>query len=360
MSRNNEIFIRADANHSIGMGHIMRCLSIADAFTMVNETKISFVLADDNAYQLICGRGYSAVVLNTDYTNMESELCRWPETEPELIVVDSYYVTKAYLQKLRNRTEKLIYIDDLASFAYPVDILINYNIYAPYINYHDIYISNKLSEPFLILGARYAPLRRMFRNIQKKQQPETVHNILFSTGGADELHLNLALIHHLLKTGTKGRCFHFLLGAMNTDKELFRSISKGNEDIVLHDNVIDMENLISSCDLVVSAAGSTLYEVCACGIPMIVYSIANNQKKGMEAFEKLGLAINVGDLRTKESLSLSLEMKGKLDEDAVERVFGAIDKLSDEYNYRVKIGIQMQNLIDGFGADRIVKAIRDF
>ena len=62
--------IRADGNSVIGMGHIMRCLAIADAM----EDKPVFVTACEECGKLIQERGYRVSVLPTDYREMESEL----------------------------------------------------------------------------------------------------------------------------------------------------------------------------------------------------------------------------------------------------------------------------------------------
>ena len=293
---------------------------------------------------------------------MDDELNSWPETNPDTIIVDSYYITANYLRVLKDKVGqkgKLVYIDDLASFPYPVDVLVDYNAYGPTIDYRGLYNNNDVDMPRLILGLTYAPLREMFRNIPHKAQKEKAENILISTGGSDELHLTLTLVHYLSNGPCKyeNKTFHFLLGAMNIDKEEIRVKAAGCENIVLHENVSDMRRLISSCDIVVSAAGSTMYEICSCGVPLITYSSADNQIPGTEAFEKLGLAVNIGDVREPDSIDPSLIISGKLDENAVDRIFMAVEELSNDFTRRREMGIKMQEMIDGFGADRMVKEI---
>ena len=124
-------------------------------------------------------------------------------------------------------------------------------------------------------------------------------DVLLSTGGSDELHIALSFIKHLCEQPDSGITYHVLIGAMNTDKDEIRSLAADKEWIELHENVADMKSLICSMDVVVSAAGSTLYEICACGVPLITFSAADNQVPGAEAFSSLGLAVNVGDLRSK-------------------------------------------------------------
>lgn len=373
------IFFRTDANSSIGMGHVMRCLSIADAFHSLGNDSIIiiFILADDTVEKLIQDRGYKTVVLHSKYSKMESELPLWDIQSFEtihLLIVDSYYVTEHYLSSMREliRTQdnngdkgKLVYIDDVNAFLYPVDILINYNVYGSTVDYEKMYAGSDhyRESPVFILGSTYTPLRSMFRGVERKVQSRNVVNILFSTGGSDELHLTLSILNHLCasdvsNSSENGRIYHFLLGAMNTDKSQIRRIAQDRDFIVLHENVTDMKSLISAMDICISAAGSTLYEVCACGVPLITYSLADNQVLGAEAFFSLGLAVNVGDLRNPDTIDPSSVMSGELDGSAVERILTAINNLSLDYRKRCETGERMQSLIDGCGADRMVKKLQ--
>lgn len=367
MAENKLIYIRADANHNIGMGHIMRCLSVADAFQALGHN-VSFIIADEGVSSLIEQRGYEVVILNSDYRMMEDELSFWPELSPDLIIVDSYYVTSTYLCFLREKLKietgksgKLVYIDDVYSFPYPTDILVDYNAYASFPSYSDLYRDSIEPEPRLILGPTYAPLRSMFRNNPKRVQKERVERILISTGGSDELHLTLSILHHLLdKERMGGRVYHILIGAMNADKEFIRRIAAKDEHINLHENVTDMRSLIEGMDLVISAAGSTLYEICTCGVPLITFSTADNQIPGAEAFERLGLGINTGDLRDPDTIDHNAVMSGKLRSDAVELILTEAEKLAVDYEKRVSMGTRMQELIDGYGADRMAQKIISF
>ncbi len=357
------IYIRADANPNIGMGHIMRCLSIADAFHTLGSSPV-FILADENVLPIITERGYTAVVLHSDYKNMEAELPLWKSQgifSADLIIVDSYFVTEGYLKPLKTKvgkTGKLVYLDDLASYPYPVDVLVNYNAYAKFSNYDALYKSAMTDMPQLILGCSFAPLRSMFRGVSKKKQPEKVRNILISTGGSDKLHLSISLVREALEKKDEGECvYHFLLGAMNTDKDEVWTLAQGHGNLILHENVSDMRGLLEMMDLAVSAAGSTLYEICACGVPLITYTIADNQIPGAEAFCSLGLAVNIGDLREPATVDCSAVVSGKLAPSAVQRIISAVEERSSDYVWRVEAGHKMQELIDGFGADRMVKKI---
>jgi len=358
------ILFRADANPNIGLGHIMRCLSIADAMAATSNSTIlprgkqdiKFVLADDQTSDLIKYRGYEPIILHTDYRVMDSEIEKWTELEDsidaDLIIVDSYFVTDHYLTYLREEVGRVCYLDDVLSFPYPTDILINYNAYASAESYQRLYATCE-QKPELILGPSYAPLREMFRDVTTREQKETVTDILLSTGGSDELHIALEFVKYLRDHPSTDMTYHVLIGAMNTDKDEIRSLAVDKDWIVLHENVADMRSLICSMDLVISAAGSTLYEICACGVPLITFFTADNQVPGAEAFEKLGLAINIGDLRKPESIKKGAVISGTLDSQAIEKMI----TYSLTTEARVKMSKRQRAIIDGHGAERLAEAL---
>lgn len=357
------IYIRADANSNIGMGHIMRCLSIADAFRS-NGIMSTFIVADENALAVVALRGYEAIVLNSAFDDMEAELPLWKLKgilEADIIIVDSYFVTDSYLLKIKSdflKNGKLVYIDDITAFAYPVDTLVNYNAFAEISKYQSLYKDTSVAFPKLILGPSYAPLRAMFQNVLKRLQPKIVKNILISTGGADKFHLALLLITALKENvASKDYNYHFLIGAMNEDKEQIRKLALGYDNLVIHENVSDMRHLLEGMDLAVSAAGSTLYEICACGVPLITYTIADNQILGAEAFQKLGLAINIGDLRKKSVPDGTHILCEELETSAINQIINAIDMCCEDYAWRVVVGDKMHEIIDGHGAERLVGAL---
>lgn len=64
---------------------------------------------------------------------------------------------------------------------------------------------------------------------------------------------------------------------------------------------------MQKCDIAISAAGSTLYELCATGIPAITYTLADNQLIAAEQFDKQGIMLSAGDCRDDEGFIVRLE-----------------------------------------------------
>lgn len=341
------ILFRADGNKIIGSGHIMRCLSLAAAFRRTGE-ECTFVLSDDAFALTVHKNGFPAEILHTEFKRMESELQKlsalFKRLRPTCVIVDSYYVTETYLKTLKEQ-RPVVYMDDLSAFAYPADCLVNYNIFGSSAVYETLYRGAAASLPQLFLGPSYAPLREEFKQVKKRPQPVRVKNVLISTGGADPAHLGLRCMCYLAKA--KGKydefCFHVVVGALNADADKITAAAEGLKNVEILKNVSSMKDVMLHCDLAVAAAGSTLYELCACGVPTITYILADNQKQGAKAFEKQGLMISIGDVRGNDA--------------APETIFHAVKALSDDMERRMELSAGMQKTVDGCGADRLAQAL---
>lgn len=350
---------RSDGNSDIGAGHVMRCLSIADMLLEEGEKSI-FVTVGADFKNEINRHGHEDHILYTDYNNMISETEEIGRLlhccQPEAVFVDSYFVTGEYLEFLHHLCHEmrsaLVYMDDIMAFAYPCDILVNYNIYGPgnAERYKELYSNAGMKLPELLLGPRYAPLRAEFRNLPHRELRKKVQNVLISTGGADAEHMGLKIIEAIKRYEEKGKiadiCFHFVIGVMNEDKEKIEEASKKISSVKLHYNISNMGELMQSCDAAISAAGSTLYELCATKTPGNTYILADNQIPGAEGFEHHGLLKNCGDVRKKSP------------EELAEKLLEETMNLVQNYDERVRIKTEMGRMVDGYGAGRIVKAVK--
>ena len=107
-----------------------------------------------------------------------------------------------------------------------------------------------------------------------------------------------------------------------------------------------MSALMLKCDIAISAAGTTLYELCACGIPTVSFSFADNQILPTETFGEKALMLNAGDSRRCESFFESLNEKLSL--------------LIGDCKLRQEMSRSMQSVIDGNGACRVATELIGF
>lgn len=333
------IMIRADANEHIGTGHIMRCISIAKAF-LPHDPDILFITADEKGKNLIDQNGFNMLCLNSNYSDMDSELIEFKKIiknyTPKLLLIDSYYVTEGYLRTLTELTQTA-YMDDLNAKQWKVDYLINYNIYATVVDYSGY----KGTQTKLLLQPQYAPLREEFKDM-RKHEIRPVSEVLVSAGGADPERVTEKMIKKLCPIYSDIR-FHFIVGALNPRIRDIRTMSEGQLNAVLHINEQHMSELMQNCDIAISAAGSTLYELCATGIPTITYTLADNQLAAAKEFQSQGIMLSAGDCRENDRFTEYLKALFQ-------------QMITDEV-LRKQMSAKMQLLVDGYGADRLAAAL---
>ena len=330
------IFVRVDANELIGTGHIMRCLSIARVFVNKGE-KVVFITADHKGDSLIYNSGFSSICLESDWSHLNDEIMNVEalikEKSPTLLLLDSYYVTDEYFSRL-SKLVKTVYIDDLNTQIWKTDVLINYNIFSSVFDYTG-YSETKTK---LMLSPKYTPLREEFLNC-KKHEIKEVSDIFVSAGGSDPEHITERIIKHVCPKFSDIR-FHFIVGALNPRLKNIEALANLSENIELHVNEQHMSDLMKACDIAISAAGVTLYELCACGIPTITYTLADNQLAAAEQFYSKGIMLNSGDCRG--------------DVTFIGRLSSLLSDLIFDNDLRLELSTRMQELVDGKGADRIV------
>lgn len=344
------ILFRADGNARVGLGHVMRCLSLADAFQAAGET-CRFLLADGGAAALVRGRGHDVTVLDTAYDAMETELGRMEalirEEAPRALVVDSYFVTAGYLSTLRaacdGRGAVLAYVDDVLAFPYDCHVLLNYNIYADEQAYRALYGERPL--PRLLLGTAYAPLRREFRDLPRRTTRPAGRDILVSTGGADTAGMAAALARAASGDAYRRYRFRFLVGAMSDSRAELEALAAAAPGITLHSGVTDMAGLMGACDAAISAAGSTLYELCATQTPTVTYVVADNQIPGADGFARRGILRCAGDVRQLGREALA------------ERCISQAAALAEDADARSAVSARMAAVVDGRGASRVAQSL---
>lgn len=103
-----------------------------------------------------------------------------------------------------------------------------------------------------------------------------------------------------------------------------------------------MEDYMKTADIAVSAGGTTLYELCACGTPAISYSFVDNQLDNVKQFQEDGLIDYAGDVRYDR---------------VIENILRYLEIYSADITLRRQRSVKMQKLIDGNGASRITDAL---
>ncbi len=338
------VYVRVDGNEIIATGHVMRCLSIAEQVRKLGA-EVTFVLADARPRELIERRGFGVDVLDTIWNDLNKEIDIFrkyiKESDAKVVLLDSYYVTLEYMQAISSVT-KLIYIDDMAKFLYPANTLVSYGAFIDEKAYRDPYMVQKSDTTFL-LGSQYVPLREEFSYVPYAVRNK-VESVLVTTGGTDQLNVAGKLLHRLMNH--KMCCsldYHVIVGCFNQNRQELLSLQKKYSNIYLHENVTNMSEWMHACDVAISAAGTTTYELCACGIPTICLEIADNQA-GAICWQEQGYMRYAGNAyKDMDACLKNCEV--------------ALMDYMMNFEERKTISKRMQTLVDGYGARRIAEHI---
>ncbi len=339
------VYIRLDVNSQIGMGHAMRCLSIADALRSLGK-KVTFITADNTGEELLKERGYDVVCLNGKWDAPQQELeglLKFIQENPaEYMIVDKYEISENYLKKI-NEVIKVVYIDDLNRFIYPCDCLIAYANYYEKFQYPKHYKDTKL-----LLGTKYVPLRKEYSDQKEKQINSSGSKVIFLSGGTDNYGVAITFVRELIKQQVLDM-YHIriICGAFHKDIEQLRALEKEYENnLEILVQVKDMWNYMQWADMAVSAGGTTLYELSACGTPFITYTIADNQFDNVKTFEKDNHIYYAGDMR-------------KEPEKKMKHLVCKLNLLRNDIKQREEISKSLQQLVDGKGSMRIAEALSE-
>ena len=214
------VVFRVDASIQIGIGHVMRCLSLADQIQKL-PSNIYFIsrALDGHLGDLITKKGYKVILLpnlEKDCTSTEenSGYINWlglswhqdanetteviKNDELDWLIVDHYCFDYRWHNKLKKFSKKLMVIDDLANRKLNCDLLLDQT----YGRIHSDYIQLVNVNTELLLGAEYALLRSEFslfrlEALKKRKESNSIDNILVSVGGMDFKNFTKTIVDNL-------------------------------------------------------------------------------------------------------------------------------------------------------------------
>ena len=355
------VAIRADGGGNVGLGHIMRCLSLANAFRQAGHL-VYFFTKYNMGIQLIEKEKFKVIPIPSEEKQTEgffygnsAQLAAEAEVismllqqyKIDILIVDSYNITKEYFLTLKSDVRRLVYIDDENKLTYPVNVLINGNVTASYLGYQKYD-----AEQVLLLGAQYNMIRDEFENIVVKGIRDKVEEIMITTGGSDPYNMTGTLLNIFLNNDYFSKVrFNVLVGGGFTNSQNLIHLSQNNEQINLYSNTVTdspefmrtstISEIMLRSDLAISAGGSTLYEFAACGIPVLAFIVAENQRLLVEKMDHLGYIINLGWYN---------QIIG-------EKIVDSTKGLMNDYARRAKMSSQCLGLVDGLGTKRIVEEL---
>ncbi len=337
--------LRSDASLAIGNGHVMRCLTLAEALRRRGAT-VHFVCRElpGHLCEMLEERGLRVHRLPAAGT---AESPGWERDAAETaaalagdgapadwLIVDHYALDANWERVLRRHTRRLMVIDDLADRPHDCDLLLDQNLHP---QAQARYASRVPPRTQLLLGPRYALLRPEFAQLRATPRAHDgqVRRVLISFGGTDPEGYTLKALDALELAGVQLQA-DVVVGANNPHSSEIKARC-AKRGLAFHCNTSAMAGLMAQADLAIGAGGSTTWERCCLGLPAIVVAIAENQQQLSEAVGKTGAQLYLG-------------AAGKV---SVDNLRHALETVLRDPELLRRMRTCAQTIVDGRGTERV-------
>lgn len=305
------LLIRADAGGTLGIGHVMRMIALAQAW---QDRGGRVVMAASQCPAALASRLHEEAISFEDLGELElggSEDVRkvielGKSLQTPWVVLDGYHFGTSYQQTLKDSGFKVLAVDDYGHCAdWRADLVLNQNLGAP-----TQPPANTSSSRFLT-GTRFAMLRREFRMhpAGARRDASDRLRVLITFGGVDPTGAGLEVLQCLNAFSAVSLDLKILAGPANLNTGRLRQEASGSpHQIELIPAAHDMPALYQWADRVISAGGSTCYEWMFFELPGWITSVAGNQDQIVQTLLEGNLAAGARDLTSisKSDLSTSL------------------------------------------------------
>lgn len=308
------IAFRTDASIQIGTGHVMRCLTLADALRD-RGAQCSFICrqhpghlvdlirqrghevhtlpADDDRYPTLAQPAHAAW-LGADWaTDAGQSRQALGQENVDWLVVDHYALDRQWETALRPYARKIMIIDDLADRLHDGDLLLDQNLGRTKEDYAGLLKLGTLT----LIGPQYALLRPEFAqwreySLARRAKPQ-LKNLLITMGGVDEGNATGQVLD-AVKTCELPDDLRITV-VMGPHAPWLEQVQSKAATMPCPTRVLtgvnNMAQLMAESDLAIGAAGSTSWERCSLGLPSIQLVLADNQKEAAKALSDSNAAI---------------------------------------------------------------------
>lgn len=343
MSHGPLALVRADAGPQIGSGHVMRCLSLAQA---LNEAGWRVVLLSidlpDAQRALWTQPGRELIDLSaTAQAGSAEDAAQTAEQlrvfEAQALIVDHYRLDAAWEQAANPERKTSLAIDDPPLRVHRTDWLLNQNL----VETASPAVTNG---PDLLEGPRYALLRPEFQQqrAQAARRVGPVRRILINLGGFDPKGYTWPVVQQCSALFGAEVTLDVVVGPGNPDQKSLEDWSAERENRLLTVQAPDMAARMLAADLAVGAGGSSAWERCCMGLPSVSLVLADNQRTPVRLGQRAGVLTDGGDLRAANGL---------------ESMIQALQSLGNDAKGRERMSLAAQALVDGQGARRVAACL---
>ena len=275
------VLFRCDAGLKHGLGHLSRCLTLADALAHAGIQSGFVVHAPEGIRRRVSDAGYEVVATEASI-GADDEPPGWIAEGARLVVVDSKDNTASYTARCR-ALRPVVCFDEKISRELPCDVLINNHIGARRSDY-DVRTDRRL-----LIGPAFNTVHPSYFGLAEPRR-----GLLITLGGEDPLNHTVWLIDALADAiGTLPTLV--CIGPAHPDPDsVFLVCKKRLPAAEVFVSPPSLVSLAARCHLALSAGGITCYELAAAGIASAVLAIEEHQVRLAAAMVAAGAALFLG------------------------------------------------------------------
>ncbi len=331
-----KIVLRADAGFEQGTGHVMRCLTLAEELVMRGH-EVHLLTAP------IAIPWLNAIVVESGLIVHECVANELPyETvmalDADWLVVDSYRIQAEEISRVGAKLRVLAIIDG-DDRAIDATLYLDQNLGSERIprglNTADRYLC----------GADYALVRHAVLSARREFPWELLGdkpNVLCFMGGTDPTGSVVGAVRSLSQVGDP---IALTVVAPETYHESLHRAGVAIPRMRVLSPTPDLPMLLSRADVVVSAAGTSAWDICTLGVPAVLVAVVDNQRDSLREIIGRGLA-------------LGIDLIGEGD-GALERTGPSVSALLRDAPLREQLSRSSLATFDGRGVTRVVVALEE-
>lgn len=310
------LLVRPDDTPGVGSGHVMRTLALVERWVPTGPVRVALSEPHGALADRVRSAGAEVVAAGGDVAT--AGLDPLLDDRPSWVVLDGYGFGPEVQAAVRAAGPRVAVVDDHGHHGrYEADLVLDQNLGArsP---------ADRPEGSAALIGPRYALVRSEFDATRSPDGPAgEAPTVVVTLGGfaADRA-------ERLADVVAAGLAERGVAARVTTPARAAATAAMGE--------------LLGRADLVVSAAGSTAWELCALGRAAVVVAVADNQVP-------VGLALGEDG---------AARYLGRLDDAGDESVLDAVADLLGDGAVRARLADRAAGLVDGLGADRVVTELR--
>ncbi|GAA4521560.1 hypothetical protein GCM10023160_08550 [Brachybacterium paraconglomeratum] len=324
------VVIRCDATEQGGVGHLVRAISVAGAARNAGHTVVvAGSISSPLARNLLAEAGLEVVGAPSDLEVLAAE------QGASVVHIDDYATGADALASVRASRALMSSMEDGEFGRRPADVVIDSTIRA------ELTHRPEDGSGVVLRGISYAPMRPQVLAARELRdatdRPGAEARVLIVMGGTDPTGAAGTLA--AVCSAADGISQVSVVSPERNWPAVRAAADDGVELIAPSPAFLD---LVSSVDLVVSAAGTTAWELACIGAPSMLVAVVENQRAGYEAAMAEKIARGLGTLEEVRADPAA----------ATSRVESALADLRSGRSW-ASVG---RTAVDGLGARRIVAA----